>query len=427
MAEKYLSCLKVAKSRQISKIGDKVTSKRTRILMAFENVNGISFTYNELDKINSNKDKAHFKKLGQWRLRFVKRDDGSYYFNFYKRDGEKVRIADPAELDTLYKYKVKGETKDGFKKAHNDRLYILLKKFCRRNKVNLRGLSKNPLVLMRQLCYPGVVIFGDNKKIKLNAFFKQGISRSVLSTNGSRSKKLLIEVVSKFPEHSILFLREVRDIKRCFGLDKAQDYLQRVIDGECECINLGFRPEVKHIMSSKVRLYKQLTYTKVIKILSMSSWLASDTITMYHEYNPEIKDFQTGRDLHDDFALQCRGVKQKKRDKFKIESPEILTTLKESWDDNELELSIPEHSRDLINWSNHMSNCVSSYSSRIRSKSYYIVGVKLGSKLYCNIGFSLYKNKLKFDQWSIKHNGKVPEDMQSRIKKQFNKVNISLG
>lgn len=388
------------------------------VLNAFDREDGIAFNISLFSKRTN--DKPLYRKVESYKFRIFRRKDNTVSFTFLKiRDG-RIRTSDPlTSLNYLYTRRVKGEMKQGLLPRHKRKIKILLDAFCKRNKINTRYLSKDPLMRMRELCYPGSTEFNSIPNFKPNLFFKGNPSKICLKTNGKKSKNLLLEIVKKFPDRNKDVLSEINVIRKIFGLDKSQQYIELLLKGTAEF--LPRHPNPEDINIARIKLYKQLTFDKVMKILSLRPYLIYDTIRMYSEHDIVIpENFQTGIELHDNFAIQCG--KNRNRISNEIPKNKTIDEIVDSWDDEEYFLDIPEKTDTLYHWSAVMRNCVSSYSRQIVNKTYFIIGIKDSQELKFNVGFNVDRNTLSLQQWSGLGNSSIPTELQTRFAKQFSKV-----
>jgi len=378
-------------------------------------------------------------------------------FNFYRtsiKSNRAVKIVNPSKMFECLFHRDKKVKRNGLAKAQKQRLYGLIQKFCKDHSINIKYLSKDPLTLIKQLCYPGLAGFDNISKIETGQcgrFGKVNLVKAVLGTNGSLSKKLLTEAITKHPNKYEGIILVSRVLKQLFGLDKAQEFLRDVNIGYIGNLKYGYREPLN--LTQTIKRYKQFfskfTFNKIKKMYKVnidhSSW--SDTVDFIRD-NPNIiipDEFEDIKDLHDKLAEQLNRVKRAKlliEKSADIEVPQVFRDCKSNWKSSRYELAFPKNGLDLVEWSEIMKNCVSSYEDQIRKGTYYIVGLKENNQLKYNIGFSIEniaknvvntsfmsetstasiikpERRINFSQWSGKSNSRILTIDQKHIEESF--------
>lgn len=433
----YISHQVIAKFKKYTEYGKDRKVRNCTLLQAFELENGIAFSLSVWC--------GGYNPLVSYKL---SHKNGK--FNFYRtsiKGNKGVKIGDPVALFNRLEYRVGKQKKQGLAKAQAKRVYELIKKFCKSKNVNIKYLSKDPVVLIKQLCYPALTYL--NKDIlsvstgQCGRFAKANLTKAVLGTNGSLSKKLLTESIQKYPGHYQEIVLTARVIKLLFGLDKTQEFLKEVDLLHIKPLKQGYRESLN--LTKTIKKYKEFfgkfSFNKVKKLFSLritDSSIWPDTVDFSSREGVILPDeFDHILDLHDKLAVQINRrqkaelILQKSKP---IEIPQVFKECLNNWKSDEFELVCPTTGMELVEWSELMKNCVSTYESSIRNGSYYIVGLKQEGQLKYNIGFSINHHKLnmigknseqllqgqiEFSQWSGKGNSRIPLEDQISIWQAF--------
>lgn len=427
----YIAYKKIANLRKTCKVDGKFKFVGSKTLVVFEKENGIVFSVVSSGKDSAGKVGIYTSKL--FKLTIKRRKDNTYYFNFYELilrpsivDNKQIskivsiKITRPSFLEELFQRHASTHNRKGFAKSQKQRLYIFLKNFLKRQKISSRWLSKDPIILIMQLCYPGFTKIDEKiiKKIVPSYLFKQDIWKTVLKTNGNRSKNLLRQILEKKPLH----LEHIKLIRSLYGLDKAQQFMEYLLSNN----TLVFPNYGKKILTLMKRCFSGISYEKMLSIFRHTSYMVSDTLTLIEQNNGVIPEWESLQELHDNLARRNRRISDTSRSKAVVPKNKKIEELQSLWD-GELELCIPETGADLIDWSETMNNCVSSYINKIVNKQYYIFGIKKNSKLIANIGFYMYlDNSFEFSQMSGPRNSVLDPSIASEIRKQFSKIEVRI-
>lgn len=430
------------------------------ILSSFTLENGIAFNVNNL--VN-----GKWLNLYSFKLNFK---NGKFNFYRTRHCGTRLlRIINPERLINECRYfeKSEGKTKrpsHGLCPIQEKRLYQVIKQFCKSKKVNIKHLSKNPINLIKQLCYPGLQILNEEvKNIELSnagRYAKSDITKSIFKTNGTKTRKLILSLIKKYPKKFNNLVILGRTLNKLVGLDKTQSILER-LDISNYNFNVWRRdgiPSIKQIEKEYIKLLSRFTTHQIEKFFDekpRDSWTVSDTYRMMEQIE-ELPNFENINDLHEKLAEltvtqqeRINRAKQAERLTEQLKDIKIIPEIQkllDNWDNTQFTLRFPKNGVELCEWSKYMSNCVGSYERGIRKGSDVILGIYEGNNLKYNIGFTIsrqsrqitntqsfetltvYKTEtvttIKFSQWSGKHNSQLIKEDRDILKPLFEK---SLG
>lgn len=410
---------------KISKLNKKYN---TDLVACFVKADRITFTYTECRK----NTKPTFRQKDSYTFKIITRKNGTHSFQFYKHVARVAKYCNPYKLESILKHRVKNTvqsrafdtitsafyvpktiTVDGPTKAAEVRLRKILFKFLKSHNVSRKYLSKNPIELMFQLVNPALAELPIDKKrlISTSALFKRPIWKSVLNTNGKLSKKLLLQILDKYPANAGQIFVLAKVIKNTYGLDKSQHYLNGVLDKK---INL------LHFSSSAVK-----EYSKLIKCFGFDKFCANinvphhtmiDTMRMLKRTNV-VPEYESITDLHDKLSVEFRKAPTKHKESDLLPVHDLINKLQSEWTLNNYTLDIPTKVGDLRSYSLLMNNCVSSYISKVMAGYYFIVGVKRNDDLIANIGITIKSESIfgpktpSLDQWSGPRNASLPQNL----------------
>lgn len=407
----YIKKTRIAKIRSCFPTGKTVKTKKVVTIDAFEREDGIAIQVSKYVGLNSSGKPTFDNIYGKLSYKNGK-------FNFYRYAKNKnVRIASPYEFLQIQNGRHKrvtqfsGASFYGLRKVQNKRLYKVIKDFCKKKNVDIKYLSKDPSLLMNQLCYPGTQILPDEAlKHKFHKLFKKDFTKSIFGNNGSACRRLVIEKL-KASNANPKILDIIRVYRILFGSDKAMALLKD--------INIPNRAYTQNTIAAIKKLFKYLGPNKSIKSLD---YFFSDTVDIFNKLEPQYwPKFSDAKQFHDDLSRTYTKLSKEIRENTELPTPKLITELVQKWDDPDYTLVIPQKGKELIEWSSKMSNCVSSYIDRVRNKQYFIFAIAQGEVKY-NVG--LRGNVI--DQWSGYGNTCIPEDIQERFKKQLTKVGIKV-
>lgn len=433
----YKSHLLISKFNKYTEYGPKRKVRSSVLFHAFEKEDGIAFSIVEWCG-------KYYPQI-TFKLSFKNNK-----FNFYRtsiKGNKNVKIVNPSRMVERLTHRAKKVKLTGLAKSQKQRLYGLLKKFCKDHSVSIKYLSKEPVTLIKQLCYPGLASIPEISKIETGQcgkFGKTNLVKSVLGTNGILSKKLLNEAITKSPTNYENIVLVSRIIKQLFGLDKAQEFLRDVNPTYIKSLKFGYREPLN--LTQTIKRYKtffsKFSFNKIKRMykvnIDYSSW--SDTVDFIRD-NPNIiipEDFEDIKDLHDKLALQLNRIKKAKlliEKSANIEVPQAFKDCKDNWKSTRYELDLPQDGLDLVKYSEVMRNCVSTYEDTIRNGSYYIIGIKENGNLKWNIGFEIQKKDtygntqeplISFSQWSGIGNSRILTVEQKQIEEDFREASPSL-
>lgn len=370
------------------------------------------------------------------------------HFNFYltRKNGErKCRIIEASGLNNYmshrralkdqYNPKIKSGIYSGLCKTAKKRLYKVLKDFCKSKGVQLKHLSKDPITLIKQLCYPGLQILNEDaskiKTGKCGIYAKIDLTRSILGNTGSKSRRLLLDAIRAHSQSFEPICVITKTIRKLHGVDKAQSLLENLskfkIIGKINQTDFRNVYRIRDVEKDYSKFLSRFTVHQTEKLFSVEPQnhsILEDTARMVAQVE-QIPGFDNLNDLHDKLseavATEYERAQRKKnaeRDALRLKDIEIspkFKTLLDNWNNERFSLKFPKNGVELCEWSKIMSNCVASYEQEIRNGNYCIIGIFNGDELKYNIGFELYqqtnnlngpmKQIFRFHQWSGKRNG----------------------
>lgn len=424
----YLSYKKIVSQRNVLLSSDSHVNKKTITLMAFEKEDGITFLVNTFYPRSTGRTPQSAK----FKLKISTKKDGTKTCNFYNIS--KLRICDPFKMDRIFHSYQKLDEKDykeieiyrgvkrtkiikksdkiiGLSKTAKLKLYRYLKKVLKKHKIEIKWFSKDPIYLLKQICYPGTMNFDDKflKNASLNSYFKKEPLRSI-GSNGSATRNILYTNLNQNPEFAGATLILSRHVRIKYGIDKVRQFLEST---KCKLTNSMAKGVIKH--------FKHLSFEKFLRLFGSEIWLLRDTLMMLDNHDEDLPEFNNLQEFHDTLAVHRNRMANKKLRETMIPEHDVMKKLLANWNCS-YDLILPEKGGDLIDWSTKMRNCVSSYIQNIKNKTYYILGISLNNELKYNVGFAVHSDNFLFSQWSGVGNSRIPENIQNTLAEQFNKI-----
>lgn len=329
------------------------------------------------------------------------------------------------------------------------RLYRHLKKFLKSKNVDIKYLSKDPIVLMHQLCYPGLQADNELRRASFSAKFgslvKEDMCKTTLKTNGSKTRNALfdflkydgITVTEDVQKHiderakdiyggisynigSRLF--NVRCLRKAFGYDLAFNAVkQKSMFARIEIANTqgvfqireGRAPSLRQLESAAISMLKRFTINQMKKIIATTqvAYEFTDTIRLISEIERirgctyEIPQFETTAQLHERVnAAYIRLIPQEPAminsapTTYKnVEFTPLEKSMKICEEFNSKcyshTMKCPKDRDELVSWTQTMSNCVGSYWSSIENHTYAMFGFINNETNDCEYNLGLNVNK----------------------------------
>ena len=302
----YISYKKIASFRKGMKATEKgKMSSSSYTLFAFEHENSITFSsrYRSKDYKNGSVFNDHFKY--QLKIRTLK--SGEKRFIFYNLIGRPtgVRTSSPNHMRCKLAMLCRAQEGNRKKPMHNDpdrglylaqerRLLAFLRNFLKRHGVSTRYLSSDPFSLMTQLCYPGTREFTDEtlRTISVGEFLLDDPVKTILRTNGKKSKRVLFSAIKNNPQVAQGLLRFTKYIRINRSLDHAQEFLEKMSQAHLDRFGQERRFHdalyreygAKNLKAKQMKVFDRLSIDAIISAL-YSNMILDDTFSMIHRLN----------------------------------------------------------------------------------------------------------------------------------------------
>lgn len=383
-------------------------ARNIRSFNIFEKDNLLTFSIRQLAG-------SSFQNLGLFKLRAYQTKTGETRFIFYKFIGENfktIRTASPLSLLSVLHTLSKVPS---IPRSHQQRMLKAIRQFVHKYKVNTKYLSKNPICLLVQLCYPGTRNFTDDVllKVSLGRYLKQDPTKLCLNTNGKYSRKLIYKTIEKYPQAVQFLLTVARYYRIHRSLDAAQKFLSEAVAIQPQrrrqaLVDIFTRMYFEwdfytprqgqsyySIQDAPASLFKFLDKIPVAGpgslielMLTYETFYIRDTFTMIQELNADrgfdisALEYSSVRELHDALVdiAPARNRKLNKKFCHYDFNPEklpmqICHKLKESFNalsDSRYRLLVPTGTKELANQAEIMHNCSFYYKDDIRHETYII-------------------------------------------------------
>jgi len=394
----------------------KWNTTNTRVVRLFIKENGLVFTFGNV--IESKFTNTHSYKLSLINGKFNFYLSRKNYNNLYK-----TNIADPNDMNSLVSRNITSKGRvasvSGFSIKSKALIMKHLKAFLKKNNIKYKHLSKNPIIMMKQLCYPGLQILNDDcflvKTKHAGYFAKQDICKSILKNKGSTSRRLLLGLIKKNPEQFYMISTIISYLNKKYGIDyvielmkheRANNFLSSIFESFIHMINYRIRKTkaIKEYLDdifNKINNHQLKILTDTFlnvennEVIRITHYL-KDALRMVHDINGSIPVFNSVRDLHDKIMTIRPAKIQPKIHLVEYKYQNLLTkALIEEFLSNfkseKYYIKFPESNLELKDWGNFMHNCVYSYSRMIEEEKYLLAGIfdKTDKTLIYNIGYSM--------------------------------------
>lgn len=383
-------------------------ARNIRSFNIFEKDNLLTFSIRQLAG-------SSFQNLGLFKLRSYQTKTGETRFIFYKFIGENfktIRTASPLSLLSVLHTLSKVPS---IPRSHQQRMLKAIRQFVHKYKVNTKYLSKNPICLLVQLCYPGTRNFTDDVllKVSLGKYLKQDPTKLCLNTSGRYSRKLVYQTIEKYPQAVQFLLTIARYYRINKSLDVAQKFLSEVVVIQPQrrryaLIDIFSRMYFEwdfytprqgqsyySIQDAPASLFKFLDKIpatgpgSLVELMSTyeTSYIR-DTFTMIQELNADrgfdisALEYRSLRELHDALVdiTPTRIKKLNKKFSHYDFDPEklpmqICHKLKENFNalnNGHYKLIVPTSTKELADQAEIMHNCAFYYKDDINNQNYII-------------------------------------------------------
>jgi hypothetical protein len=427
-----------------------------RTLYAFIDAKGISFRVTQ--KVG--KEFATIKSL---RLSVKTLKDGTIKFQFYRLRANSVRCCDPKALRDLltlannYKRIPKTQTK---------RLLQLIHIFCREHQYSVTGLSKDPINLLIQLCYPGTRGLDESilSDLSLGKYFFDDPIKLVLNTHGKYSKRLIMQVIKEHPCSVQTIFRLAHYLRTTRSLDAAQVFLASILNAQPErrnpyiragqrivmfpddYMNITIREEIEepvylvpskqksfaNLRSHALTVFDRTSPAEIAQTLVNNHSFVRDTVQFYLQCKQMGFDMSTIpmtslQEIHDHCHREIGKAQKSASIKPVVFDPEqVNMVIGQAMCDQfnaantDLVAVIPYDKATVVQFGDAMHNCASGYSHLIRTNQYIIVVIKENGKCKYMLGFnhSIRHQRMitiSLEQFVTHCNQSVPIDIQTDI------------
>jgi hypothetical protein len=455
----YISCKKIASFRKGMKATEKgKMSSSSYTLFAFEHENSITFSsrYRSKDYEGGSVFSDHFKY--QLKIRTLKSGEKRFIFYNLVGRGVGVRTSSPnhmrGKLATLCRAQEGNRKKPmhkdpdrGLYLAQERRLLAFLRSFLKRHGISTHYLSNDPFSLMTQLCYPGTREFTDEtlRKVSVGEFLLDDPVKTILRTNGKKSRRVLFSAIKSNPQAAQGLLRFAKYIRINRSLDHAQEFLEKMSQAHLDrfaqerifsdglCCEYG----AKYLKAKQMKVFDRLSIDAIISAL-YSNMILNDTFSMMHRLSANEGfdfsqiEYNTIRELHD--ALVELTPKRRKNSFahfcFKESNPSVqfCKKLQDEFVDNRYSICYATGTEELYQLASIMHNCAFFYYSRIKKGDYAIFCIKDDSKTKYMFGVNLYYRKdvnclfAKLDQAVAVCNARIEVDVENELNDKIQKA-----
>ena len=144
---------------------------------------------------------------------------------------------------------------------------------------------------MTQLCYPGTREFTDEtlRTISVGEFLLDDPVKTILRTNGKKSKRVLFSAIKKNPQVAQGLLRFAKYIRINRSLDHAQEFLEKMSQSHLDRFGQERRFSdalyreygAKNLKAKQMEVFDRLSIDAIISAL-YSNMIVDDTFSMIH-------------------------------------------------------------------------------------------------------------------------------------------------
>jgi hypothetical protein len=407
---------------------------------AFEREDGISFNCRSANHVAWEGD-SRFVTSFAYALKMYKNKKGETRFKFYKtpaRERGGPRTSSPEHMRTnlasfLMNVQCKyrravippEQVRLGLCKVQMKRLYKFIKAFLDKHGVNYKYLSKDPFVLMSQLCYPGLAVLDDKTAMtcRPGEFFLDDPLKLTLRTKGKKSRKLLHKILKEAPHSCQSVMRMLRYLRINRSLDEAQKFMElllasnnyqalpnhhftRVGRHDANEGILGNTHLIKNFTAKRMKIFDPVSLESIASVMSDGRWILRDTLMMIDankENDPTFDytqiQYRTITQLHDALianaliAMRPRPARRGMRGynpaltlHERIQSPSFINTefdensvhiqfckaLENGFSHEQFVITYAKNSAELSEQSQAMHNCSFGYRGDIASNNFSI-------------------------------------------------------
>jgi hypothetical protein len=438
--KEYLNYLKIASFRKgFSNTEKGKKSKSGFSFHVFEKEDGVVFSCRSRSTSGS-PSVSFFQDFFKFKLRVFKTKNGETRFRFYnimQRIGAPVaRTCSPVLMQSKLRQIVidaeRGKRKPKYNEnafkgglyiAQQKRLISFLRKFLARHGVSTRGYSKNPLVLLTQLCYPGTKAFSDetiSERLSCGQFFLDDPVKLALRSNGKRSRKLVYQAIAASPYAAQSILRMAKHIRITRSLDHAQRFLSRISANTnlCPHDDTNHAINISRLPAKHLRMLDAFSEDALYEAFIDEISFFIDSMLMMRDMNAEngfgLGDIRprTIHELHDTLIDVSPNRKRKKRFNDYSFSEDLVSikfckTLAANFGDGIHSIEYAKDTSQLRKQAEKMHNCAFGYHSAISNGGYAVFCVKKYDSLFYMFGVRLYSKHATLDQAVSHCNGSI--------------------
>lgn len=425
-------------------------ANNVKSLIVFEKENILTFSIRQLQG-------SAFQYVAIYKLCAYLTKSGETRFVFYRFIGnnfQSIRTSSPNSLRSVFATLNK---KPALPKIHLQRLYQVISKFAKKYKVKTKHLSKDPVSLLVQLCYPGTINFNEDtlSRVSLGKYLKQDSVKLCLNTNGKYSRKLLYQAIEKSPYSAQFILTIARYYRIHNSLDDAQKFIHAFIqasDQRFNCIGTRITGFIEFdfysstsssIQNKPASFFKFLKQIPVIGPGSLIHYMENnrtfyirDTFRMLEDLNGnqgfDITNivYRSLGELHDALAAVHPTTNRRKvkntfthydfdPDSTSMQICEQLSSFfnnQQRWiNDSIYRMVYPKGTKMLLDQANEMHNCSFYYRDDIKNQSYIIFCLQKYLLSSCE-----WKTQYMFgyrvqQQWGLAKENKNPLQLVSLV------------
>ena len=449
-AKPYITRLVIATFKyKMVKTENGMRPTSTTSFTAFEREDGISFNARCASHVQGRK--SEFKTNFTYTLKMRKNKKGEIRFRFYSVSPEgrrHPRTSRPEEMrskissffmNVVRQYKnprVSNEQiRAGMYKAQIKRLYKFIKAFLDKHNIDHKYLSKDPFVLMSQLCYPGMATLEDAVAMKCVAgrMLLDDPLKLALRTKGKKSRRLLYAVLKEAPQSAQSVLRMLKYLRINRSLDEAQRFMELLLEphfnllGQHNNYTIARRfanPDdihnelrVHRLTAKQMKMFDPLQVESIVHSMFGSHDLLADSLRMIKqikdrqpEFDCSMLTYRSISQLHDGLIAIQRPHNPARRNRIAnnfnftlAPEPNVVfdensvhitfcSYLAKNFVHDEYCIVYPRSSDELREQSELMHNCSSAYRSEIQGNSFSIfcVRTKWDDRPLYMFGFNAY-------------------------------------
>jgi hypothetical protein len=435
-AKPYISYEKIAIFKyKMARTEKGMRPQSSSTFTAFERENGVSFNCRSANHMTTD-DTSKFVTTFAYAFKMYKNRKGETRFKFYRtpaRNHGRPRASSPEHMRTnlasmlmnsqrKYRRPVipPEQVRLGLCKVQMKRLYKFVKAFLDKHGVNYKYLSKDPFVLMSQLCYPGLAVLDDTtaRNCVPGEFFLKDPLKLTLRTKGKKSRKLLHEVLEEAPNSCQSVMRMLKYLRINRSLDEAQKFMELLLAPHnyqlvpnCRTTRvgrydhaegiLGSTYSIKNFTAKQMKIFDPVSLESIVTVMTGQRQILRDTLMMIDankENDPNFDytqiQYRTILQLHDALiGMRPRPARRGLRGynpvltfHERIQSPSFINTefdedsvhiqfcraLESGFSHEQFVITYAKNSAELSEQSQAMHNCSFGYRGDIASNNFSI-------------------------------------------------------